>query len=64
MPAGAKGDEPKDTIKKAIETADRILRAGGDYGDELSGAGLRRDLKAARDALRTLIAAEQGGDHA
>ncbi|WP_296652777.1 hypothetical protein [Paraburkholderia sp.] len=50
-------NEQRTTIQTAADTAHRVLCAGGDYGDELSDAGLRRDLKAARDALRALAAA-------
>ncbi|WP_296652775.1 hypothetical protein [Paraburkholderia sp.] len=50
-------DEQRGTIQQAADTAHRVLCAGGDDGDELSDAGLRRDLKAARDALRALLAA-------
>ena len=51
-------DEQREAIRVAADTAHRVLCAGGDYGDELSDAGLRRDLKAARDQLRVLLGAK------
>lgn len=50
-------DELRTAIQAAADTAHRVLCAGGDYGDELSDAGLRRELKESRDMLRTMLAA-------
>ncbi|MBB5414046.1 hypothetical protein [Paraburkholderia atlantica] len=49
-------DEQRQIIQTAADTAHRVLCAGGDYGDELSDAGLRSELKVSRDALRALLA--------
>ena len=50
-------DELRAAIQAAADTAHRVLCAGGDYGDELSDAGLRRELKESRDMLRAILAA-------
>jgi hypothetical protein len=56
--------EEIDAIQQAADTAHRVLCAGGDYGDELSDAGLRRELTTSRDALRAVLATLDGGKHA
>ncbi|WP_321905196.1 hypothetical protein [Paraburkholderia tropica] len=50
-------DLQRATIQAAADSAHRVLIAGGDGGDELSDAGLRRELKESRDMLRALLAA-------
>jgi hypothetical protein len=47
--------EQRSIVQSAADTAHRVLCAGGDYGDELSDSGLRRELTVARDALRSLL---------
>lgn len=47
-------DGQRAAIQAAVDTASRVLRAGG---DELSDAGLRRELKESRDMLRDMLAA-------
>ncbi|MBB3004433.1 Lar family restriction alleviation protein [Paraburkholderia tropica] len=49
-------DVQRAAIQAAVDTASRVLRAGGDGGDELSDAGLRRELKESRDMLRDMLA--------
>jgi hypothetical protein len=58
-------DLQRASIQAAADTAHRILCAGGDYGDELSDAGLRRELKESRDLLRSLLTppTESTGEH-
>ncbi|MBU9212272.1 hypothetical protein [Burkholderia multivorans] len=45
-------DVQRAAIQAAVDTASRVLRAGG---DELSDAGLRRELKESRDMLRDML---------
>lgn len=53
--AAALTDEQRAAIQKASDIAHRVLIAGGDYGDELSDAGLRKELTESRDTLRALL---------
>jgi hypothetical protein len=48
-------DAQRQTIQAAADIAHRILCAGGDYGDELTEPGLRRELEDSRDALRAFL---------